>query len=264
MKKPEGSPVLFDGEEYYPVPGFPSYYVSTSLKVIKDDHLLTHVKYAKGYAYTAINIRHGQPHVSIYLNGGRGYKAYCKPVARLLYMVQTGMSDQAITRLYPKAHFEQLADGTVRITDACDIYRKNLIKGARIWKEIRESKTPQKSLDNLRAMEKLFAALIEDGNPEPLMKYMEGVRDNTTIPYLRNFGTYRAIELANEAMQETLSAILRGWLPSNIPAYMNRVAKCMWKRRRRDLQKQFADLLPSAERKAAAEDVEETYWSILY
>lgn len=253
--------VIFDGEEFHEIPGFQGYFVSTGLKVIKDTRDVKRVRYANQYRPVSIWIRNGKPYVSMHVKG----KDYAKPVLRLLYMAQMGYTDQVVRHLQKRASFIQLSDGTVKMVSTDDISRVNLEKAKEAMKRIREEVTPAKTLAELRRMERLFSTLIEEDDPKPIMKYLEQIRDNEVIPYLirRDYGRFRATELAQEAMMETITSILKGYLPTNIPGYMKTVAKSLYKRQRMALQTQFAELYPGTEYDSAKDELE-NYYTMLY
>lgn len=135
--------------------------------------------------------------------------------------------------------------------DKEDIDRRNLQKGREAARLMREQRSLSRALEEARRTEQLLAELVEKDNPQPLVDALRRERDNHVKPALLkdHYGRARAEELAEDAMQETITIILRGRAITNLGDYMLSTARRLQKNRLRALQRQFAELYPSAEYK---------------
>lgn len=233
LSKKMNKTLIYEGEEYLPLPGFSGYFISRGQRVIR----------AKKGRYVSVkrSMHQGRPYV--YVRGKKGGYVYL-PTLKALYMAQQGLTIDEARKQCGHYLLYLCDDGTVKL---CNIVQpcEPIQAALRVKKLMQDDVSPAKTLDSLRESERLLTALVEEHDPKPLLRKLEEAAEHTLIPrLLSRMGLQSARYLADEAKSEILACILRGYMPTHIAPYMRAVANRIYRERRKSLQTQFADLFP--------------------
>lgn len=233
--------VAYDGEEFLPVPGMEGFYVSRSLRVLRDKALLgEHYKASPGRFIEkkvdtdrGFSIRFRKP-------GKKALKT--APVRRMLYAAQTGISMRDLERM-PGLRLEctQLPDGTVSV-------RRSGSSGAakRMQMRPKPKQGMQEQLDKMRQTLRMYEQMFEQGDPSLFYDRVAWLRGTLLPAYLqKNFSLGRdsAREIAAQAAESVIRCVAGGQACMSLEAYATAAARriCLAEKARKARQREIRD-----------------------
>ena len=218
--------VTYDGEEFLPVPGMQGFYVSRSLRVLRDQLAMRkRLKASQGRfiekkadAGRGFSIRFREP-------GKKALKT--ASVRRMLYAAQTGISMLDLERM-PGLRLEctLLPDGTAAIRRS----GSGMEKAHAALRRMKEARNPAEELEKLRQKLRMYEQLFEQGDPGLFNEQITRLRDVLLPAYLqKRFGAGRqaARETAAAAAEAVIRRVTGGKLDINLEAYAIAVARGM-------------------------------------